>query len=75
MTKKTKGFSNKLIATLWGADGAQITAFLVNWISSGEFDRVELAQLVGVVLTTVFGVVAGYVGKPDDQEVVPNGNR
>jgi hypothetical protein len=73
MTKKTKGISSKLLATLWGAAGAQTVAFVVNWISSGEFDRVELAQLIGVALTVGLGGLAGYLGKPDSQEVVPNG--
>jgi hypothetical protein len=68
----TDGFSNKVAKTLWGACGAQATALLVNYVASGgSFDRVELAQLVGVALTALGGLVAGYRAAPDEQEDAP----
>jgi hypothetical protein len=67
----TDGFSNKVAKTLWGACGAQATALLVNYLASGVFDRVELAQLVGVALTALGGLVAGYAAAPDEQEDAP----
>lgn len=64
---RTDGFSNKVAKTLWGACGAQATALLVNLIATGTFDRVELAQLVGVALTAAGGVLVGYQAAPDRQ--------
>lgn len=51
---KTVGLSKKIIA----AAGAQFVALVVNLIASGQFDRVEWAQVVGIVLTTVLGIAA-----------------
>jgi hypothetical protein len=71
MQKQTVGLSSKLIGTLIGACGAQLVAFVVNLISSGEFDRTEAAQLVGLALTAVFGVIVGYIAQPDQQALKP----
>jgi hypothetical protein len=62
---RTQGLSRKLAATLAGAVGAQLVAFAVNWIQSGQFDRVELAQLVGVAGTVALGTITGYLAQPD----------
>ena len=62
---RTVGISRKLVGTLVGAIAAPTIAFVVNWISSGQFDRVELSQLVQIVLTAVFGAVTGYLSQPD----------
>jgi hypothetical protein len=49
----------------------QVVALLVNWIATGEFDRVELAQVIGVALTAIVGYLAspGTVERPAE-----NGN-
>lgn len=65
--RRTAGLSNKVAKTLWGACGAQATVLVVNLISTGQFDRVELAQLVGVAATAVGGLVAGFAASPDTQ--------
>lgn len=65
--QRTVGLSNKVAKTLWGACGAQFTALVVNLVATGAFDRVEAAQLVGVALTAVGGLVAGYRAAPDEQ--------
>jgi hypothetical protein len=71
----TIGFSKKVAATLAAACGAQLIALLVQWISTGAFDRVELAQLVGAGLTALFGVIAGYKAPPNDvtYDALPGG--
>lgn len=65
MKKKTVGFSGKMIATVVAACGAQIVALVVSLVATGNFSRTELAQVVSVVLTAVFGFVAGYAQEPD----------
>lgn len=65
--RRTAGLSNKVAKTLWGACGAQAVAFLVSLIATGQFDRVELAQLVGVAATAAGGLLAGYAASPDKQ--------
>jgi hypothetical protein len=47
---------------VWAPVALQIVAFLVNLIASGDFDRTELAQLVGLALTAV----VGYFASPGD---------
>jgi hypothetical protein len=64
---RTQGLSRKLTATLIGAVGTQVIAFVVNLLASGEFNRTELAQIVGIGLTAAFGTVAGYLSQPDKQ--------
>lgn len=66
--RRTRGLSNKVVATLAGACGAQTVAFVTNWIASGDLDRVGLSQLVGLALTALFGLAAGYRAEPDEQE-------
>lgn len=61
----TVGLSNKLVKTLIAACGAQLVALIVQVIATGEFDRVALAQLVGVAVTALFGFVGGYAAAPD----------
>jgi hypothetical protein len=51
---QTIGFSKKVLAAV----GAQTVALIVNFIASGEFDRVEVAQVVGLGLTAALGYVA-----------------
>ena len=63
---ETVGFSKKVLATVATAVGAQLVALAVNWISTGAFDRVEVAQLVGAALTAVLGVIAGYAAPPNE---------
>jgi len=65
---RTRGLSRKVIATLAGACGAQTVAFVTTWIATGALDRVGLSQLVGVALTALFGLAAGYRAAPDEQE-------
>lgn len=48
---KTHGISPKV----WAPVAAQLVAVLVNLIASGDFDRTELAQIVGAGLTALFG--------------------
>lgn len=62
---RTQGTSGKLLATLYGAVGAQLVALLVVLAASGEFDRAAWAQLGGVALTAVGGFVFGYRAEPD----------
>lgn len=52
---KTRGISPKV----WAPTAALLITFVVNLIASGEFDRTEIAQLVGAVLTAVVGYLAG----------------
>lgn len=66
--RRTVGLSNKVAKTLWGACGAQAVALVTNLIATGQFDRVEVAQLVGVAATAVGGLLAGYRAEPDEQE-------
>lgn len=71
---KTIGFSGKMLATIAAACGAQFVLFIANLIASGEFDRTELATLVSMALTAVFGFVSGYAKAPDTvapEQVVP----
>lgn len=60
----------------------QLIGILVNWIASGEFDRTELAQVVGLALTAVVGYlvppgdVAGVnYGPPSDDALSPDVER
>lgn len=68
---RTVGFSHKVLATVIGAVSAQLVAFVVALVATGEFDRVALGQLVGVALTAVFGVLVGYQASPSDTEFDP----
>jgi hypothetical protein len=52
---KTIGISPKVLIPVL----AQAAALLVNWIATGAFDRVEVAQVVGLGLTAVLGAWAG----------------
>lgn len=70
--RRTAGLSNKVAKTLWGACGAQAVALVTNLIATGQFDRVELAQLVGVAATAVGGLIVGYAAQPDEQQDVPD---
>lgn len=63
---ETVGFSKKVLATVLAAAGAQLVALLVNLISTGAFDRVEVGQLVGVVMTAVLGTAAGWLAPPNE---------
>jgi hypothetical protein len=56
---------SKISPKVWAPVAAQIIAFLVNLIASGEFNRTELAQLVGLALTAV----VGYLASPGDVAV------
>jgi hypothetical protein len=67
VTLRTVGISRKLLAAVWGACGAQAIALVTNLIASGQFDRVELAQVIGVAATAAGGVLAGYWAAPDSQ--------
>lgn len=67
MKTVTSGLSNKVAKTLWGACGVQLIALATNLIATGAFDRVELAQLVGVAATAVGGLLLGYTAAPDEQ--------
>lgn len=67
---KTIGFSKKVLATVATAVGAQLAAFVVSWIASGELDRTELASLVGAALTAGLGVAAGYYAPPNEVAIV-----
>ena len=51
---KTISISRKVIAALL----AQLVPFIVNFAQSGTFGAVERAQVVGIVLTAVIGVLA-----------------
>lgn len=62
---RTDGTSGKLLATLYGAIGAQLIALLVVVAASGEFDRAAWAQLGGAALTAIGGFVFGYRAEPD----------
>jgi hypothetical protein len=70
---RTDGLSRKLLSAVVAAVGTQVVALLVNLISTGKFDKVEAAQLVGIALTAVFGVLAGYLSQPDKQTTAPKG--
>lgn len=72
---KTVGFSKKVLAAVLAACGAQAAALLVQVIATGQFDRVAVAQLVGVGLTAVLGVAAGYKAPPNETVVdaIPGG--
>lgn len=63
---RTVGFSNKVFVTVLAAVSTQLVAFVVNLVATGVFDRVAAAQLVGVGLTAVFGVLAGYQAAPSE---------
>lgn len=65
--KRTVGFSPKVLVPA----ALQAVALLVNFIASGAFDRVELAQVVGLALTAVVGYIAG----PGEVEVQVQGMR
>lgn len=41
-------------------------ALVVNLAATGEFDRVELAQLINLGLTAVLGTLAGYWARPNE---------
>lgn len=71
---RTVGTSNKLIATLVGAVGAQLVALIVQVAATGEFDRTAWAQLGGAALTVVLGFVSGYRAGPDDVGFDPSVN-
>lgn len=55
---RTRGISPKV----WAPVAVQLAALIVSLIASGEFDRTELAQLVGVALTALIG----YMASPGD---------
>src|SRR3954462_12524953 len=71
---RTLGISRKLLSTVLAAIGTQVLALLVNWVSTGKFDKVEVAQAVGIVLTAIFGSLSGVVAKPDKQTTAPKGS-
>lgn len=60
MKLRTQGISNKLINTLYGAIGAQLTALLVTLAATGEFDRLQWAQIAGLAITAVAGIVSNH---------------
>jgi hypothetical protein len=51
---KTVGISPKV----WVPTALQAIALVVNLIASGEFDRVEVAQVVSLGLTALVGYLA-----------------
>lgn len=57
----TEGISNKLLKTLYGAVGAQLTALLVALAATGEFDPVQWAQVAGLALTAAAALVTSKV--------------
>lgn len=64
----TVGWSNKLIHTLLGAVGGQVIALVVALASTGEFDRVQWAQVGGLALSALLGLVLGRQAAPDTVE-------
>lgn len=69
---KTTGISNKLLQTLLGACGAQVIALLVTLAATGEFDRVQWAQVGGLALSALLGLALGYRADPDTVEFDPD---
>lgn len=63
----TRGISPKV----WAPTAALLVTFVVNLIASGEFDRTELAQLIGAAMTAV----VGYLAAPGDIgfDAIPGG--